>query len=254
MHNSELHHSPENSPVDRPILPVEAHSPHSPSVRKLAGIPLSIATALSAVVLVASSATAWWTWQTITAQRIEDAPAETEVVIPTQPAAPPIIQEPVVQAAPQAPSDATVVPQETLVQVYWLKDTGTGFELSTEAISVAASEDPDVLLEGAFRQLLAGPSSTDEVASTIPNTTALGSVEVKPDGVHVDLSGEFTLGGGSASMMGRLGQVVYTATTLDASAPVWITIDGEPLEYLGGEGIIVNQPMTRGEFDQDFSL
>jgi spore germination protein GerM len=186
---------------------------------------------LAAVVLAAGSGTAWWTWNTI------DTPTPAPDAITTQPPA----------ASPIQPA------AEQTVQVFWLKDTGSSIELVPDPITLAATNQPESLLTAAFETLLAGPTDPN-VASTIPEGTALRSVSIEPNGVHVDLSSAFTSGGGSASMSGRVGQVVYTATTLEPNAKVWINVDGEPLEVLGGEGLIVDQPMTRQDFEQNFML
>jgi spore germination protein GerM len=70
----------------------------------------------------------------------------------------------------------------------------------------------------------------------------------------VNLSENFTTGGGSSSMMGRVGQVVYTATSLNPQAKVYIDVNGKPLEVLGGEGVEIPQPLTRESFQKNYPL
>lgn len=240
-----------------PLQPEPKPSPH----RWYRQLPVSALTAIAAVLLATGSATAWWTWQTISARQEAAQQPIPEAAIPITPdptdGAPGTTTSPLDPAAEPVPSSTA---EQVSVQVYWLKDTGTQLELVPATLMLEAGRSPESQLQQAFEYLLNDTNATDgaeesgAIASTIPANTHLNSVEIDAEGIHVDLSAEFTLGGGSASMGGRLGQVIYTATTLDAEAPVWLSIDGTPLELLGGEGLMVSQPMTRAEFDKEFSL
>ena len=238
--------------------PLRTPTPDEPKEEKrsfLTQIPARVLLSLIAVLLATGSATAWWTWQTITTNRVSPPPTDSEIVTapiepapPAEPEAPATPQEPVAQS-PTAVPDAT----ETAVQVFWLQDTGTNLELVPVDIRMDEEMSDSEQLTLVFEQLIQGPADSD-MGSSIPEDTELNSLEIREDGVHVDLSDEFEFGGGSASMMGRLGQVIYTATTLDPAGSVWISVDGDPLKLLGGEGLIVDQPMTREEFEENYPL
>jgi spore germination protein GerM len=226
---------------------------------KLRRIPLGILVGLATLVLASGGSVAWFTWRTLnpkppvaefpTLETNPNAPGTTlpetalspgESVTPAEP-----VKEPTV-SAPAA---------ETTAQIYWLKDEGGRFQLVPEAITVARDASPDAQVQAAFASLLSKPGDPEQSAfTTIPEQTTLLEATVQTDGIHVDLSGDFETGGGSASMVGRLGQVIYTASAFDPAAPVWISVEGKPLTLLGGEGVEVSQPMTRDDFNQGFEL
>lgn len=197
-------------------------------------VPLSMLAGLSVLALLAGGGAAWWTWNSVNPPSNSQAPT---------------IESPTSQVSP---SPAEPVPAGQTVQVYWLKTVGDRIEPTASPVTINEDE-PKAVLETAFQTMLEG-STDPELTSTVPEGTTLKSLDIREDGVHVDLSQEFTTGGGSASMTGRLAQVIYTASTLNPAAPVWISVEGEPLEVLGGEGLIVDQPMTRADFEQNFSL
>jgi len=143
-------------------------------------------------------------------------------------------------------------PEQQDASIFWLKDNGTNLELVSQSLKISGNQ-PNQILEKAFQILLAGPTEGTG-STTIPAGTKLLSLKQENDTIHVNLSPEFTSGGGSSSMMGRLGQIIYTATSLNPDAKVSIEVDGRKLDILGGEGVEVNQPMTRTAFKQNYPL
>ena len=187
-------------------------------------IPGGVVAGITAAVVVAGGSAAWWTLNS----------------------QPPI--------KPSPPETTKPSPSQQTAQTYWLKSADKQFELVPVPNPQTASDQPTYSpLETAFNRLLAGPPD-QALSSTIPKGTKLRSVKIEPDGVHVDLSQEFTTGGGSTSMTGRVAQVLYTATSLRPDTKVWINVEGKPLEYLGGEGLELEQPLTRQSFEHNFTL
>jgi len=155
----------------------------------------------------------------------------------------------------QSGNPNTTVQQQSSqeVQIYWLNASGDEIELTPSTLTVENAADQGEILETALINLLEGPES-EAYTSTIPEGTKLLGMSIEEDGVHINLSQEFTSGGGSASMTGRLAQILYTATSLNPDSSVWIDIEGEPLEFLGGEGIVVARPMNRQDFEENFDF
>ncbi|NEO56930.1 MAG: hypothetical protein F6K54_29975 [Okeania sp. SIO3B5] len=142
---------------------------------------------------------------------------------------------------------------EKTVELYWVKDATGEIDLVSSTVKLETADEPEAILKAAFDRLLVGPTNTD-VFSAIPTGTKVQALTVENNGVYIDLSEEFTSGGGSASMMSRLGQVIYTASSLEPDVKVWIFVGGKPLKMLGGEGLEVSQPITRNNFQQEFQL
>jgi len=211
-------------------------------------IPVGIIAGFSALVLATGTGVAWWTWKSHSEQPIPKAVEHAQPADNGNPALPNDLSKS--QKAQTAPLPATA---DKTLQVYWLKVSDSKIQLAPSPVKLTSSATSEDLLEAAMKQLLAGPPSSD-LSSTVPNGTKLLDFSIKADGIHVDLSREFTTGGGSISMEGRLAQVLYTATSLNPDAPVWLSIDGKQLETLGGEGLVLEQPVTRKQFERDFPL
>jgi spore germination protein GerM len=215
-------------------------------------IPLGIIAAVSAALVVVGGCTQ--RQQPNSSQSLTTPTPTPTASVPSPPAESPTSEQPQpAQPLTTKTNQPTQTAQGETVKVYWVNDVNNKIEVVPTSILVKSAGKPDELLETAFDSLLAGPTDP-AFSTTIPKGTKLRKLDVKPDGVHVDLSKDFTEGGGSSSMMGRVAQVIYTASTLEPSAKVWISVEGKPLEVLGGEGLMLDQPTTRTSFEQNFNL
>jgi hypothetical protein len=140
----------------------------------------------------------------------------------------------------EEPSDETVT-----VLVYFL----SGEKLATAERTLPATQ---AVARAAMDALCGGPNDFEEAAgltSSVPEGTEVLGISVKDKVATVDLSGDYASGGGSLSMMTRVAQVVYTLTQFKSIRAVQFHLDGEPVDAIGGEGIIVDSPQRRADWE-----
>ena len=143
-------------------------------------------------------------------------------------------------------SQPTTTQETSSVAVYFLR----GEKVSPVRRTIAATP---AVARAALTELLAGPTA-EEVASgltsAVPAGTRLHDVSISGGVATVDLDGTFDDGGGSASMLGRVAQVVATLTRFPTVDRVAFRIDGRPVEAIGGEGVVVDPPIGRGAIEE----
>ena len=161
--------------------------------------------------------------------------------------------------APSASPAAT-----TTVRIYLFQPDPAGGDAHLVPVlrTVPATQ---AVATAAVRELLAGParraiqprlavpaSDEDGLLTMIPADTRLLGITIDGSVATVDLTGAFESGGGSMSMFGRLAQLIYTVTQFPTVDTVRLRLDGQPVESIGGEGVIVSPGLGRP--DSTYSL
>lgn len=105
----------------------------------------------------------------------------------------------------------------------------------------------------AMNALIAGPNEAELAArpamyTTVPEGTRLLGLTIENGVATVDLSREFESGGGTAAVVGRLAQVVYTLTQFPTVQTVRFELDGEPVTVFSGEGVLLDHPVGRDDY------
>ncbi len=173
------------------------------------------------------------------------APSGSGPVASPAPTGAPTATPKVTTAPTPAPSDTTIV------RAYFVLGSFT----NNAGLAPVLREVPETkaVATAAMNALLAGPNSTELGArpafyTTIPDGTRLLDLSISNGVATVDLTKEFASGGGSASLLGRLAQVVYTLTQFSTVDTVLFQLDGQPVTVFGGEGVILDHPVGRSDF------
>ncbi len=153
----------------------------------------------------------------------------------------------------ELPSDEEQVPekQKTYVTIFFI-----GQNDAKEEVYKAIKREYDETVDGskikfAVKSLISGPTSLEKskgVYSEIPSGTNVISVNETSDRVIVNLSSGFEGGGGTDSTYKRLYQLIKTVKN-NTDKPVYLFIEGQKADVIGGEGIMITQPLNEKSMD-----
>jgi spore germination protein GerM len=101
----------------------------------------------------------------------------------------------------------------------------------------------------AAEELLRGPSDAERKQgyfTEIPSETKLRNIRRQNGTVIADFTKELEeYGGGAARVQGLLAQIVYSLTDISGAEKVQILVEGRTEAALGGEGYVIDKPLTR---------
>ena len=106
--------------------------------------------------------------------------------------------------------------------------------------------------EFAIKELISAPTKWEKskgLSSEIPQETKILSVREGENNVLIDLSPSFESGGGAESTYIRVLQLIKTAKA-NTNQPVYLYINGKQANVIGGEGIMVKQPLNERSLDE----
>lgn len=121
------------------------------------------------------------------------------------------------------------------------------FMSNDSAVHFVEREAENATLEGAINELLKGPTKYETahgVYSEIPADVKLMWVKDENGKIIVNLTKNFEYGGGTSSIQNRIKQIKLTVDSFNQKKPVYLYLDGKQVEYMGGEGIYIEQPLN----------
>jgi germination protein M len=149
------------------------------------------------------------------------------------------------------PGDTPAPPGTTTVRAYFF----LGSFVDNAGLVPVLREVPKTQAVGAaaMKALLAGPNDAELGArpamyTVVPEGTRFLGLRIADGVATVNLSREFEEGGGSAAVLGRLAQVVYTLTQFPTIDAVKFELDGEPVTVFSGEGVVLDAPVNRADY------
>ena len=131
-----------------------------------------------------------------------------------------------------------------------------GQNANKEEVYRAVNREYDKDIDGpkikfAIQSLISGTTAYEKskgVYSEITAGTRVISINETADKIVINLNSAFENGGGTDSLYKRLYQLIKTAKR-NTDKPVYLYIEGNKADVIGGEGIMITQPLNENSLD-----
>ena len=159
-------------------------------------------------------------------------------------------QENTKETAPAENTPDTEEPDNTAARLFFIRVSDEG-KISMKSVlrPVPSSGSP---LKTSITALLEGPRPNElsnDVLSLIPEGSQLLGARIENGVAFLDFNEQFRFNAlGIEGYKSQVEQIVYTATEFPTVKKVQILIEGQRIEYLGGEGFWVGGPLGREDF------
>ena len=138
--------------------------------------------------------------------------------------------------------------QKKNIKIFFIDNNGELRALNRTCIS--SSENS--CFEFAIKELINGPTKWEKskgFTSEIPQGTKVLSIRESNNSIMIDLSSSFETGGGAESTYMKVKQIIKTANS-NTNIPTYLYINGKQANVIGGEGIMIKQPLSERSFDE----
>ncbi|TVR31310.1 MAG: hypothetical protein EA404_10260 [Spirochaetaceae bacterium] len=173
-----------------------------------------------------------------------------EPAAPEPQSRPPADQQPPQQRQPAEPVPDQPVTRTRVSKLYFIRVTDDG-QIFPEQVnrSVTFTNNP---MTQTLHALITGPTIEELNAgllNLVPENTQLISAAVRDGTAYLNFNEAFRFNPmGVEGLVAQLQQVVFSTTEFDTIVRVQILIEGQKVNYLGGDGVYIGEPLDRSSF------
>ena len=149
------------------------------------------------------------------------------------------------------PEDAEENKEKEYINIYFIGKNEHNEEVYKAVKRVYKADIDGSKIRYAVNCLMRGPKPEEQqkgVYTEIPPSAQIINITETSDKVIVNLTSAYVNGGGTESLYKRLYQLIKTVK-LNTDLPVYLFIDGQRADVVGGEGIMLSQPLSNSSLD-----